>query len=84
MLVLLANLVWSLIFRRERAEANPWQSKSLEWQLPTPVPVYDFERIPVINSAPYGYGVPDAPPVADLGPPLLRPGPAVAPEGGAA
>jgi len=84
MLVLLVNLVWSLWLRREPAESNPWQSKSLEWQLPSPVPAYNFERIPVINSAPYGYGVPDAPPVADFGPPLVRPGPVAAPEGGAA
>jgi cytochrome c oxidase subunit I len=81
MLVLLANLVWSLMLRREPAGPNPWQSKSLEWQLPSPVPVYNFERIPVINSAPYSYGVPDAPPIADFtGPPT----PVPAPEGGAA
>jgi cytochrome c oxidase subunit 1 len=66
MFVFLVNLVWSLVLRREPAGANPWQSKSLEWQLPSPVPVYNFERIPVINSAPYGYGLPDAPPVADF------------------
>jgi cytochrome c oxidase subunit 1 len=84
MLVLLANLVWSLALRREPAEANPWHSKSLEWQLPTPVPVHNFDRIPVINSAPYSYGVPDAPPVADLGPPVGAPRIAgAAPEGGA-
>ena len=45
MLVFLVNLVWSQLFVREPAEANPWNSKSAEWQLPTPVPVYDFERI---------------------------------------
>ncbi len=78
MLILLVNLVYSLILRRERAPANPWQAKSLEWQLPSPVPVYDFERIPVITSGPYGYGMPDAPPVADLGMPV------VAGEGGVA
>jgi cytochrome c oxidase subunit I len=82
MLVLLANLVWSLILRREPAGANPWLSKSLEWQLPSPVPVHNFDRIPVINSAPYGYGLPDAPPVADLGPAVVTPG--LAPEGGSA
>ena len=38
MLIFLYNLVWSLVFKRERAAANPWHSKSLEWQLPTPVP----------------------------------------------
>jgi cytochrome c oxidase subunit 1 len=84
MVVLLVNLVWSLILRREPADVNPWQSKGLEWQVPTPVPVYNFERIPVINSAPYSYGVPDALPVADFGVPLVRRGPAVAPGGGPA
>ena len=81
MLVFAANLVWSYVFKREPAEQNPWHSKSLEWQLPTPVPVHNFERIPVINSAPYGYGDPDAPPVADLGSPRMAPGATVLPEG---
>ncbi len=71
MLVFLANLVWSLVLRREPAGANPWHSNSLEWQLPSPVPVYNFERIPVINSGPYTYGVPDAPPVADFVGPVV-------------
>jgi cytochrome c oxidase subunit 1 len=68
MLIFLTNLVWSVVFKRERAEANPWQSKSLEWQLPSPVPVYNFERIPTITSHPYNYGTPEAPSVADFGP----------------
>ena len=71
MLIFLVNLVWSVVFRRERAEANPWQSKSLEWQLPSPVPVYNFERIPTITSHPYGYGTPEAPAVADFGPRVI-------------
>jgi cytochrome c oxidase subunit 1 len=62
MLIFLANLVWSLVFARVPAEQNPWQSKSLEWQVPTPVPSYDFERIPVIESDPYPYGIEPAPP----------------------
>ena len=57
MLVFLYNVVWSLVIKREPAEANPWNSKSAEWQLPTPVPVYDFERIPVFDADPYPYGV---------------------------
>jgi cytochrome c oxidase subunit I len=83
MLVLATNLVWSLLIRRQPAEPNPWQSKSIEFQLPSPVPVNNFERIPVFTSAPYGYGVPDAPPVADLGVPNVAGagGPVVAPEG---
>ena len=60
MLVFLFNLVYSQLFVRERAGANPWQSKSLEWQLPSPVPVHNFDEIPVITGDPYGYGE-DAP-----------------------
>jgi cytochrome c oxidase subunit 1 len=69
MLVFLANLVWSLVFARIPAEPNPWQSKSLEWQLPTPVPSYDFEQIPVIDSDPYPYGREPVP----VGAPALTP-----------
>jgi cytochrome c oxidase subunit 1 len=71
MLVFIANLVWSLVFARVPALANPWVSRGLEWQVPTPVPVENFERIPVIQSGPYEYGVPNAPPVADLAPGAL-------------
>jgi cytochrome c oxidase subunit 1 len=56
MLIFLYNVVYSLIVVRVRAEANPWRSKSLEWQVPTPVPVNNFEQIPVIDSDPYDYG----------------------------
>jgi cytochrome c oxidase subunit I len=61
MLVFLANVVWSLAIKREPAEANPWHSKSAEFQLPTPVPVHDFERIPVFGDDPYPYGVEPVP-----------------------
>jgi cytochrome c oxidase subunit I len=61
MLIFLYNTVYSLIFVRLRSEPNPWRSKSLEWQIPTPVPVHNFEQIPVFDSDPYPYGTP--PPV---------------------
>jgi cytochrome c oxidase subunit 1 len=57
MLVFLANVIYSLMFKREPAEANPWNSRSAEFQLPTPVPVHDFEQIPVFDGDPYPYGV---------------------------
>ena len=60
MLLFLFNVVYSLIFKRERSEPNPWRSKSLEWQLPTPIPVHDFDEIPTIDHDPYDYGVPPA------------------------
>jgi cytochrome c oxidase subunit 1 len=68
MVILLANLVWSLVIKREREVANPWQALSLEWQLPSPPPVYNFEEVPVVTSGPYDYGVPGAPGVAELKP----------------
>jgi cytochrome c oxidase subunit 1 len=58
MLIFIVNTVWSMIFVREPAEANPWRSKSIEWQLPTPVPVNNFEQLPVFDSDPYDYGTP--------------------------
>ena len=44
--------------RARAGRANPWRSKSLEWQMATPVPVNNFEQIPVIDSDPYDYGTP--------------------------
>jgi cytochrome c oxidase subunit 1 len=61
MLVFLYNLIWSMVIKREPSPANPWDSKSAEFQLPTPVPVHDFDRIPVFDSDPYPYGVEPAP-----------------------
>jgi cytochrome c oxidase subunit 1 len=57
MLVFLYNVVWSLVFKREPSEPNPWHSKSPEWQLPTPIPVHDFDEFPVFGPDPYPYGV---------------------------
>jgi cytochrome c oxidase subunit I len=62
MLVFIANVLYSMVIVRKPAEENPWRSKSLEWQLPTPVPVHDFDTIPVIDSDPYDYGTPPPPP----------------------
>jgi len=67
MLIFIGNLIWSLVFVRQPAETNPWFSRSLEWQVASPPPVHNFDRIPVITSGPYEYGVPNAPPVADFG-----------------
>ena len=68
MLVFVANLIYSLVFARNPVAENPWQSRGLEWQVPTPVPVHNFDRIPVITGNPYDYGVEGAPPVAQLNP----------------
>jgi cytochrome c oxidase subunit I len=63
------NLVWSIAIAKTHEEGNPWESRSLEWQIASPPPNYNFERIPVV-AGPYEYRVPGAPPVADLNPPI--------------
>jgi cytochrome c oxidase subunit 1 len=68
MLIFLGNLVWSLVIKRERAVDNPWESKSIEWQIPTPVPAHNFDTIPTITGDPYGYGMPEQPTVDWGGP----------------
>jgi cytochrome c oxidase subunit 1 len=56
-LMTLYNFVHSAI-KGEKAPANPWNSKSLEWQIPSPPPFYNFEKIPTITEGPYEYGKP--------------------------
>jgi cytochrome c oxidase subunit 1 len=69
MLIFLYNVVSSLLIKRVPEVANPWYSKSAEWQLPTPVPVHDFDRVPVFGPDPYPYGVePVAVPAGGIAP----------------
>ena len=39
---------------------NPWRALTLEWQVSSPPPVFNFERIPTVVGGPYEYGVPGA------------------------
>ncbi|MFY9889966.1 MAG: cbb3-type cytochrome c oxidase subunit I [Streptosporangiaceae bacterium] len=68
-LLFVINFVWSTVIAREPGVANPWQSRGLEWQVSSPPPAGNFEKVPVVLSGPYDYGVKDAQPVADLNPP---------------
>ena len=43
-----------------RAEANPWRALTLEWQVSSPPPVFNFDRVPLVVGGPYEYGVPGA------------------------
>jgi cytochrome c oxidase subunit I len=68
MLIFLFNAVWSMFIWKVPAEDNPWNSKSFEFQLPTPVPVHDFDKLPVFEGDPYPYGVePTSPALAPAG-----------------
>ncbi len=43
-----------------RASANPWRSLTLEWQVSSPPPIFNFDEIPTVVGGPYEYGVPGA------------------------
>jgi cytochrome c oxidase subunit I len=45
---------------RVPAPANPWRSRSPEWQVPSPPPEENFPVPPVVVGGPYDYGVPDS------------------------
>jgi cytochrome c oxidase subunit 1 len=42
------------------AEGNPWRAHSIEWQVSSPPPVFNFDEIPTVVGGPYEYGVPGA------------------------
>jgi cytochrome c oxidase subunit I len=69
-LIFVINFVYSTVITRVPEQGNPWRSRGLEWQTASPPPPGNFARVPVVLSGPYEYGVPGAPPVADLDPPL--------------
>src|SRR3954463_14833421 len=42
------------------APPNPWRAMTLEWQVSSPPPVFNFDEIPQVIGSPYEYGVPGA------------------------
>jgi cytochrome c oxidase subunit 1 len=56
-LVFFFNLINSLI-HGEAATGNVWNSRSPEWQVPSPLPVHNYEREFEVVGEPYDYGLP--------------------------
>jgi cytochrome c oxidase subunit 1 len=54
MLILLGAVITS--WRKGEASGpNPWHANSLEWQVPTPVPLENFDVEPIITEDPYNF-----------------------------
>jgi len=43
-----------------KAVSNPWNSLTIEWQVSSPPPIFNFDAIPSVVGGPYEYGVPGA------------------------
>jgi cytochrome c oxidase subunit 1 len=39
---------------------NPWRAHTLEWQVSSPPPIFNFDEVPTVVGGPYEYGVPGA------------------------
>ena len=55
--IFICNFFWSLLRAPDGLRRNPWHATTLEWFLPTPIPLDDFGRYPppIYRSA-YMYG----------------------------
>ncbi|MFQ5419098.1 MAG: cbb3-type cytochrome c oxidase subunit I [Anaerolineae bacterium] len=58
-LIMVYNLVTSAR-SQELAETNPWGSRSPEWQIPYPVPEFNYDTPFEVVGDPYDYGMEDA------------------------
>ena len=59
MLIWLYNMIIS--WRNgPKAVGNPWRAHTIEWQVSSPPPVFNFETVPTVVGGPYEYGIPGA------------------------
>lgn len=53
--IIFGNLFWGAI-RGKVVGKNPYKSLSLEWQVPSPPPLTNFDEVPTVTDWTYGYG----------------------------
>jgi len=56
-LVFFINLIWSAR-KGEIAKGNIWNSRSPEWQVPSPMPMHNYDKPFEVVGEPYDYGLP--------------------------
>ena len=56
-LLFFVNALWS-IRRGKPAGHNPWGARTLEWQIPSPMPYYNFKKVPMVFASPYHFSDP--------------------------
>lgn len=54
----MAGYLFYSLKKGEKAPANPWGSRALEWQTTSPPPLHNFDYTPVIINGPYDYHKP--------------------------
>ena len=53
-LLFVINATMSL-FNGKKSGPNPWGARTLEWQIPSPPPYYNFKNIPTVYGLPYDF-----------------------------
>ncbi|MCX7609796.1 MAG: cbb3-type cytochrome c oxidase subunit I, partial [Anaerolineales bacterium] len=56
-IVFFINLIYTH-FKGQPATGNVWNSRSPEWQVPSPMPVHNYDRELEVVGEPYDYGLP--------------------------
>jgi len=54
LLLFFGSLLYA-VFRGKKASANPWHGVTLEWTVPSPPPVENFDEIPEVSQGPYHF-----------------------------
>lgn len=53
--IIMACYLIASLYRGEKAPADPWGGKTLEWQTASPPPLHNFHEAPVVRGGPYDF-----------------------------
>ncbi len=75
----IVNAIWSWMYG-PKAGNNPWQALTLEWMTTSPPAIENFDKLPVLATGPYDYGMDRSTkeedvPLSDADDPTLSAGP---------